>query len=68
MNINEAVQKIKKAGATNVRVLPMDGQSFSGLHKIEIRNGGAWAIVVEGLEKAMAESLVQQAVNKVILG
>jgi len=68
MNINEAVQKIKKAGVANVRVLPMDGQSFTGLHKIEVRNGGAWAMVVEGLEKAMAENLVRQAVNKVILG
>jgi molybdenum cofactor biosynthesis enzyme MoaA len=68
MNINEAVQKIKKAGITNVRVLPMDGQSFNGLHKIEIRNGGAWGMVVEGLEKAMAEGIVRQAVNKVILG
>jgi hypothetical protein len=68
MNINEAVQKIKKVGVANVRVLPMEGQSFTGLHKIEIRDQGAWAIVLEGLEKCMAESLVRQAVNKVILG
>lgn len=68
MNINEALQKIRKVGASNVRVLPMEGQSFNGLHRIEIRDQGAWAMVIEGVEKCMAENLVRQAVNKVILG
>jgi hypothetical protein len=68
MNINEAVIRIRKAGTSNVRVLPMDDQSFTGLHRIEIRDQGAWVMVVEGLEKNMAENLVQQAIKKVILG
>lgn len=69
MNINEAVQKIKKVGVNNVRVVPMDGQSVKdGLHKIEIKDGGIWTTVLEGMHRRMAEDLVSQAVNKVILG
>ena len=69
MNINEAVQKIKRAGATNVRVVPMDGQSaISGMHKIEVKDQGTWFVVVEGIQKKMAEDIITQATNKVILG
>lgn len=69
MNINEAVQRIKKVGVKNVRVVPMDGQSITGgLHKIEIKDNGIWTTVLEGIQKKIAEDLVSQAVNKVILG
>lgn len=68
MNINETVKKITKVGASNVRVIPMEGQSFNGLHKIEIRDQGSWTMIIEGIEKCMAENLVRQAINKVLLG
>ena len=69
LNINEAVQKIKKAGSTNVRVVPMDGQAaLTGMHKIEIKDQGIWITIVEGIQKRMAEDMVTQAVNKVIFG
>jgi uncharacterized metal-binding protein len=69
LNIHEAVQKIKKVGSSNVRVIPMDGQpALTGLHKIEIRDQGVWITIVEGVQKRMAEDIVTQAINKVILG
>lgn len=69
MNINEAVQRIKRVGASNVRIMPMDGQpALTGLHKIEVKDQGAWTMVIEGLDKSLAESIVQKAVSKVILG
>lgn len=68
-NINEAVQKIKQVGVSNTRVVPMPGQSVvDGLHQVEIREGSAWRAVVTGVTKPMAESIVSQASNRVILG
>jgi len=68
-NINEAVQKIKKVGPSNARVVPMAGQSvIDGLHQVEIRESGTWLPVVTGVPKAMGESIVAQASNRLILG
>ena len=36
ININEAIQKIKKAGPKNVRVVPAPGAAYNGEHRIEI--------------------------------
>lgn len=66
MNINEA---IKAAGPRNVRVVPMSGQpAISGLHAIEIRQANGWIPIASGLQKAVAEDIVRQATNRVILG
>lgn len=68
-NINEAVQKIKQVGLSNARVVPMPGQSVvGGLHQIEIRENSVWLAVVTGITETMAESIVAQAANRVILG
>jgi len=69
MNLNEAIKKIKKVGASNVRVVPMPNQSIKdGDHQVEIKEGSNWLPIVTGIKKQMAENLVSQAVNKVILG
>lgn len=68
-NFNEAIQKIKAGGAKNVRVLPEKGQSINdGNYQIEILENGNWLPLVSGIKKKMAEDIVQQAINKVILG
>jgi len=68
-NINEAIQKIKRVGGTNTRIVPMAGQSIvEGRVQIEVRSGGEWETVVTGVTQKMAEDIVSQATNKVILG
>jgi hypothetical protein len=69
LNLSEAVQRIKIAGSSNVRVVPMSGQSpLTGLQRIEIRESGKWIGIVEGLQKKAAEDIIRQATNRVILG
>lgn len=68
LNLNEATQQIKRAGAANVRVLPMPGQNVNtGDYQIEINDSG-WRPVVSGLKKDIAESIVEKALNRVICG
>lgn len=69
ININEAIQKIKQAGAQAVRTVPMPGQSVDGGdYQIEIQVGNSWQPVVTGVKKPMAEDIVRQATNRVLLG
>lgn len=69
ININEAIQKIKKVGAQAVRTVPMPGQSIDGGdYQIEINNNGQWDPIVVGVKKPMAEDIVRQATNRMLLG
>ena len=69
INLNEAIQKIKTVGPANVRVIPMPGQNImTGNYQIEVQDGGNWSSIVVGIKKSMAEDLVNQATNRVILG
>lgn len=69
INVNEATQRIKKAGANNVRVTPCPGQHVqTGQHQIEICEDNSWIVVAVCPNKKIAEDIVSQAVNKVILG
>ena len=68
-NINEAIQKIKQVGATNTRIVPMPGQTaLDGKQQVEICEAGNWRAVVVGVTRKMAEDIVAQASNRVILG
>ena len=69
VNIAEAENKIKVAGKTNVRIVPMEGQSIQdGNHQIEVCLEGKWTPVLINVKRSMAESVVNQALNKVICG
>ena len=69
INVNEAVERIKKAGTNNVRAVPMPGHHvLDGQHQIEVRENAAWAPILTGVSKRIAEDLISQAVNRVILG
>ena len=69
INQNEAIQKIKTVGPANVRVIPMPGQNImTGNYQIEVQDGGNWSSIVVGIKKSMAEDIVSQATNRVILG
>lgn len=60
---------IKQAGSTNVRILPMQGQSITeGDYQIEIKKENAWTPIMVGVKKPIAEQIVQNALNRVILG
>jgi hypothetical protein len=69
VNISEAILLIKQAGATNVKMVPMSGQNINtGNYQIEIMKSGIWEVVVAGMPKVTAESIVAQATSGVICG
>ena len=69
VNVNEAVQRIKAAGSSNVRAVPMEGQNVqTGRYQIEIMESGTWVSIAECPNKKIADDIISQAVNNVILG
>lgn len=69
ININEAIQKIKQVGASSVRTVPMAGEAVDGgQYQIEVQENGSWTAIVTGVKKTMAEDIIRQATNRVILG
>lgn len=69
IDVNEATKKIKAVGANNVRVVPCPGQNVhTGEHQIEVNNDGSWSVIATCPTKKIAEDIVSQAVNRVILG
>lgn len=42
--------------------------ALNGNYQIEIYDGGSWRPLVTGVKKAMAEDIIKQALNRVILG
>jgi hypothetical protein len=69
VNLNEAITSIRRVGVTNVRVLPMAGENaLEGKFQIEIKDTGDWQTIVSGVSKSIAEGIVSQATNRVILG
>ena len=69
ININEAISKIKSAGANRVRSVPVPGQHVSsGRYQIEILEGTGWVPIAECPNKKIADDIISQATNNVILG
>ena len=69
INVNEAVSKIKSVGSSKVRCLPIEGQNVNtGTYKIEIKQNDTWVTIVECPNKKIAEDIINQAINNVILG
>lgn len=65
-NVTEAVSRIKHAGASNARKVP-DPNTKDGF-RIEINENGQWVTVIAGVSDAIAEDVLRQASNRVILG
>ncbi len=69
INLNETINTIKKIGASNTRIVPMENQNpLDGNVSIEVRLDGNWSPVVSGIKKSTAEDIIRQATNRVILG
>jgi hypothetical protein len=69
VDVNYVVSRVKAAGATNCRVVPMAGQQINGgLHQIEVKDNGTWTPVAVNIDKAIAENIVSHATNRVICG
>lgn len=69
VNVNEAIQQIRKAGIQFVRSVPMPGQNVNtGDYQIEIKKDDSWTPVATGITKKIAEDIISQATNRVILG
>lgn len=68
INLSEALTTMRIAGQRNIRAVPMPGQNFNtGIYQIEIMRGGGWQCLLEGLPKATAEGLIDQATSRVIM-
>lgn len=68
IDINSVSMKIKTAGVNKTRIVPVEGDGFNGLQQIQIMEGSEWVTVATGMEKAIAEQIVQNATNRVICG
>jgi hypothetical protein len=63
-SLKEALNKIREVGPTNTRITPVSGTKNV---KIEVQANGAWVTVVTDVTRMMAEDILNQAVNRVIL-
>jgi len=69
VSLNEVRNRIRKAGVSNVRMVPMAGQSaLDGNYQIEILEDSQWSVLVDGLPKTAAEVIIRNSNNKLILG
>jgi len=69
INVNEAIQRIKQAGSNGVRAVPMPNQHVAdGDYQIEVKTNETWTPIVTGIKKKIAEDIISQATNRVILG
>lgn len=68
-NVNETVRQIKRVGSSNVRSVPKPGQNVqTGQYLIEIKENGNWTQIAECPNKKIADDIINQAINNVILG
>ena len=63
INLNETVSTIKRVGSANTRIVSTGDKCI-----IEVNENGAWSELLGGLNRKMAEDIVSQAANRVILG
>lgn len=69
INLSETMVRIKQAGASNVRAIPMSGQNaISGTYQIEIKDESGWVAIAEGLTKTLADQVIKEATNRLICG
>lgn len=64
INPDAITETIKRAGKTNTRITA----TTDGKAQIEINEGGSWRIIQSDVSPKIAESLVKQATQGVILG
>lgn len=68
MNLTEVVAKIKSAGKDKVRIVAEDSNQPMAKQLIQVMENGCWVTILSSPEKQLAEKVVGQAVNRVILG
>lgn len=69
IDLSNAHVAIRIAGGSNVRIVPMEGQSVTdGDYQILVNKDQNWQPVVVGVKKIIAEQIVAQALNRVICG
>lgn len=62
--VKEAVEKIRQVGVDNARIT----QLGNGKAKIEVKTKAGWVSVLSNINSRIAEDILRQATNKVILG
>lgn len=65
MQLNEVIQRIQKAGADKASAEPMSGGKK---WRIVLQTPAGRATLKDNLTQAMAEDIIRQATNRVILG
>ena len=67
INLQETIEKISRAGTSNVRIVSDD--SNPGLRcTIEYKRGGVWTPLLAGLTQAIADDIIKRASNRTLLG
>lgn len=64
-NYKDAVNRIREAGSGNTRISPIPN---SRKVKVEIKVNNSWVTVLRDLDQTIAEDVLRQATNKVLLG
>lgn len=62
--VKEAVEKIRQVGLDNARII----QLGNGKTKIEIKTKAGWVSVLSNVNSGIAEDILRQATNKMLLG
>lgn len=65
-NLKEAVEKIRKVGTNNYRIVS-DSQNPK-MSILEINENGNWSMILKPMSREMLEDVVRQANNRLILG
>ena len=61
----DTIQQIREAGTNNARITNMAGTQNV---KIEINKNGQWVTIMRDLKQSIAEDILRQANNRLILG
>jgi hypothetical protein len=64
-NYKKAIDRIREVGINNARISPVPNSRKT---KIEIKVNNNWVTVLRDLDQTIAEDVLRQATNKVILG
>lgn len=63
-NLSETIQQIKKHGPQNAKIIPNE----NGKYKIVISTPQGQVTIANNLNRNIAEDIIRQATNRVILG
>ena len=62
--MQNAIQQIKQAGPENTKITPTE----NNLVKIQIKTPTGWVTIANNLKQNLAEDMIRQSTNRLLLG